>query len=376
MKTLPFNTSHAATLGVELEFQIIDPVTYGPLSRSKELIRNIYESEFEDRIKPEIIQSMIEINTSIHHSCSELYEEFLTIRKFLLQQAKQIGVCFSGGGTHPFQRWSLLKIFPNKRYKKIASMYRYLSKRSAVFGQHVHIGCANGEDAIYLTHALARYVPHFIAISASSPFYQGIDTGFQSSRSNVFNAFPLSGVMPYVTSWKEFSAYFYKLRNLGIIESMKDFYWDIRPKPEFGTVEVRVCDTPLTFEKAVMVAAYIQTVSRYILQERPTAITRDTYCLYNYNRFQASRYGYDGVFINPFNLQQRSISEDILATMDSIEKHAKELNNQHFLSALKEDAIKKQNDAVILKSIYKEVGTLANLVHEQCLLWTGGQKYK
>src|SRR5262249_27038602 len=150
--------------------------------------------------------------------------------------------------------------------------YTYLSKRSTVFGQHIHIGCKSGEDAIYLTHALSRYVPQFIAICASSPFYQGVDTGYASSRSTVFNAFPLSGVMPYLITWNEFSEYYYKMRNYGIIGSMKDFYWDIRPKPEFGTVEIRVCDTPLTIRTAAIITAYIQALSLYLLEEKPIQI--------------------------------------------------------------------------------------------------------
>ncbi len=267
MKTLPFKSSSLVSLGVELEFQIIDPHSFGLIPRAKDLMRTIKQGPYQKRIKPEITQGMIEINSSVHHSPSILLDELIDIRTFLLNIADQIKINFCGGGTHPFQKWTSLKIFPTSRFKNLSRQYRYLSKRSTVFGQHIHIGCRNSDDAIYLTHALARYVPHFIAISASSPFYQGVDTGYHSSRSNIFSAFPLSGVIPYLTTWKEFSEYFYKMRNLGIVETMKDFYWDIRPKPEFGTVEVRVFDTPLTFNKAVILAAYLQSLAHYLLQK-------------------------------------------------------------------------------------------------------------
>src|SRR5690606_31979681 len=125
-----------------------------------------------------------------------------------------------------------------------------LAKQFTVFGQHIHVGCGSGDDAIYLVHALARYVPHFIALSASSPFSQGVDTAFDSSRLNAIAAFPLSGSMPFVQSWDELNAYVAKMYRFRIIGSMKDFYWDIRPKPEYGTIEIRVCDTPLTVERA------------------------------------------------------------------------------------------------------------------------------
>ncbi len=250
MRKLPFKKSSVASIGVELEFQLIDPHSYGLISRAKDLIRNIEASPYQIRIKPEITQSMIEINSSIHHSPQTMLEEFSELQSYLLEQANELSIAICGGGTHPFQRWSTQKIFPTKRYKKVSNKYRYLSKQATVFGQHIHVGCGNAEDALYITHALARYVPQFIAIMASSPFYQGAYTGFCSSRSTLFNSFPLSGVIPYLINWNEFSDYFYKMRNLGIISSMKDFYWDIRPKPEFGTVEIRVCDTPLTIKKS------------------------------------------------------------------------------------------------------------------------------
>ncbi|MEO8400285.1 MAG: YbdK family carboxylate-amine ligase [Gammaproteobacteria bacterium] len=369
MKQLPFNHSSLASIGVELELQIIDPMTYGMLSRAKDLIRNVTESPFEEKIKPEITQSMIELNSSVHQTPSQLYADLNEMRLFLLMHAEEIGIKIAGGGTHPFQKWALQKIFPTTRFKNLSHHYRYLSKRSTVFGQHIHVGCPSSEDALYLTHALARYVPHFIAISASSPFYQGIDTGYQSARSNVFSAFPSSGVIPYLLSWKEFSEYFYKMKQLKIIRSMKDFYWDIRPKPEFGTVEVRVCDTPLTIKKAVIIAAYIQTLSHYLLQEKTITPSHDLYYLYGYNRFQSIRYGFEGDFINPMSLQHTVIAEDILETIKLIDKHTRQLNNSDWLESLTELVNNKKNDTELLRQIFKETGSLPKVVSEQCLMW-------
>ena len=151
----------------------------------------------------------------------------------------------AGGGSHPFHDWADRRIFPTGRFRSILERYGYLAKQFTVFGQHIHVGCPGGDDAVYLIHMLTRYVPHFIALSAASPFYQGEDTQFQSSRLTSINAFPLAGHMPFVRDWAEFLEYYDKMRGFGIVASMKDFYWDIRPKPEYGTVEIRVCDTPL-----------------------------------------------------------------------------------------------------------------------------------
>lgn len=372
MKKLPFKNSKAATIGLELEFQIVDPITFDLISRAKDLIKNISTSQYQEKIKPEITQSMLEINSSIHQTPNSLFEEILEMHAFLLEQAKKVNIYFSGGGTHPFQLWNLQKIFPTKRFKDISKQYRYISKCSTVFGQHVHIGCPSADDALYLTHALAYYVPHLIAISASSPFFQGVDTGYHSSRSSVVSAFPSSGVIPFLTNWDDFSAYFYKMRKLRIVKTMKDFYWDIRPKPEFGTVEIRVCDTPLTISKAIIITAYIQALAQYILSESPFAINQDLYYLHTYNRFQASRYGFDGIFINPYTLNQDFIINDILNTLTLIEKYAENFDSAQYLSLLKTEVINKQNDAAHLRQILSEVKTLPKLVHEQCLIWSRG----
>jgi len=369
MKKLAFRSSQPFTIGVELEYQIIDPLTYNLISHAKDLMRIIRESKYKSHIKPEITQSMIELNTSIHSSGSEMHLELLKMRDFLIKQEKKVGVLICGGGTHPFQKWSLEKIYPTQRYKKLSHIYRYLSKRSTVFGQHIHIGCKNANDALYLTHALHRYAPHFIAINASSPFYQESCTGFHSTRNTLFNAFPQSGTIPYLLTWKEFSDFFYKLKNLKIIETMKDVYWDIRPKPEFGTVEIRVSDTPLTIEKAVIIAIYIQTLSAYLLHERPINISKDLYYLYTYNRFQASRYGFHGKLIDPQTLKKKNISEDILETLALLGTNSLSLKNKYYLKKLEKNVRYKKNDAFLLKELYKKTYSFTKVVREECLLW-------
>ncbi|MDX1836353.1 glutamate--cysteine ligase [Legionella taurinensis] len=369
MRRVPFKKSLVGSIGVELEFQIVSPQTYTLIPRAKDLIRSIRESDFSRQIIPEITQSMIEINSSVHHSPAELLREFAAIHDFLMHKAEALAIRFCGGGVHPFQRWNLQKIFPTLRYKNLSQKYRYLSKRSTVFGQHIHVGCASARDALYLTHALGRYVPQFIALSACSPFYQGVDTGYYSSRSTIFTNFPMSGVIPYFLTWEEFSDYFYKLRRLGVIKSMKDFYWDVRPKPEFGTVEIRVCDTPLSMKKAVDITAYVQALVFYLLREKPITISHDLYYLYNYNRFQASRYGYEGEFIHPDSQTKLVIRDDILHTWENIQDVADELNSREAIERLLEGVKTNQSDALYLRDIYKEKGTYPQVVAAQCQRW-------
>lgn len=368
MDVLPFKKSKAS-LGVELEFQIVDLDSYGLVSRAKELMERVKASPFKNRIKPEITQCMIEINSLVHDKPSSLLADLLELKKFLLSEAKDLNIAFCGGGTHPFPKWEKQKIFPKLRFKNIAKKYRYLAKHATIFGQHIHVGCSNANDALYLTHALARYVPQFIAISASSPFTQRIDTGYYSTRCTILTAFPSSGIIPFISTWDKFSNYFYKMRNLGLISSMKDFYWDIRPKPEFGTVEIRVFDTPLSIQRAVTIAAFVQVLACYLLAEKPKLLSKDLYYLYNYNRFQACRFGYNGVFINPSNAKTCSIQEDLINTINKVKKYADHFGSNNFIADLLTDIINKRNDADILKENFQKFGSFTQVVRTQCDLW-------
>src|SRR5204863_6994680 len=172
-----------------------------------------------------------------HTRYDALLVELKRIRDAVVQAATRLNLRIAGGGSHPFHKWSERRIYPTERFRHLLEVYGYLAKQFTVFGQHIHIGCPSGDDAVFLIHILTRYVPHFIALSASSPFYQGEDTSFQCSRLTAVSAFPLAGHIPFVRDWAEFLEYFSAMKGFGIVASMKDFYWDIRPKPEYGTIE-------------------------------------------------------------------------------------------------------------------------------------------
>jgi carboxylate-amine ligase len=369
MSLLLFKSSQECSLGIELELQIVNPHTGNLVGRAKELIRSLSDNIYSQQIKPELTQSMIEVNSMVHLDAAALYAELIQIKKFMNERANQLGASFVGGGTHPFQQWKDRKIFPTFRFKKLSEQYGYLAKRFTVFGQHIHIGCNNPEDALYLTQGLLRYIPHFIALSASSPFYQGVDTSFDSSRVNVVSAFPTSGTMPFMRNWEAFSDYIEKLIQLKIIGSLKDLYWDIRPKPEFGTVELRILDTPLTLKTAVMLAAYAQTIARYLLRERPIKLREYDSLIYNYNRYQASRYGFQGDFIHPYTEEHITIAEDILSTIEKLEPHTTYLNNAEFIAEIQDNTLSQHNDAKWLRNTYAEQGSLKKLVMATSQLW-------
>lgn len=345
-----FTPSEPLTLGVELELQLVSTHDFDLAPQAEDLLRETAKHTGAWDIKPEITRSMIEIGSSVQRRHAPLQAELRDMRNQLAAAARKLNIAIAGGGTHAYQHWSEQKIFPGERFLYISELYGYLAKQFTVFGQHVHVGCPDGDSALWLLHALSRYVPHFIALSASSPFVQAQDTGFDSARLNSVFAFPLSGRAPFVRSWDEFGSYFDKMAATGVVQSMKDFYWDIRPKPEFGTIELRVCDTPLSVDKAAALACYLQCLCRQLREEKPFEPTEDDYLVYTFNRFQACRFGLDGEIVDPKTKQRTRLRDDILRTIVRLDEHALDLEAVDATQALRESLFE-GNDAQWLRQV-------------------------
>ncbi|AST33691.2 YbdK family carboxylate-amine ligase [Ralstonia solanacearum] len=369
MSLEPFAQSEALTFGVELELQLVNRHDYDLASASADLLRMLKGKETPGDIKPEITESMIEIATGICHSHDEALWQLREIRDRMVEAAVPLNIGICGGGTHPFQQWSQRTISASPRYQYISELYGYLAKQFTVFGQHVHLGCPTPDDALYLLHAMSRYVPHFIALAAASPFVQGVDTGFASARLNSVSAFPMSGRAPFMLTWDAFVAYFEKMRATGVIESMKDFYWDIRPKPEFGTIEVRVMDTPLTVERAAAVAAYIQALGRWLLLDRPFVPAEDDYLVYTFNRFQACRFGLAGEYVDPASGQRGALADHILETSKLLAPHAEALASEGALDMVRDVVERRDSDAEWIRATESETRNLHETVRRGCGRW-------
>ena len=358
-----FKSSQPLTLGVELELQLVNSYDMDLSSSASDLLELLRRKPFPGVVTPEMTQSMIEVATDVHTEHGPLLAQLQTMRDTLVRAGDRLNIEIAGGGTHPFQRWFEQRIFSKPRFEELSGLYGYLAKQFTVFGQHVHVGCANADDALFLLHALNRYVPHFIALSASSPFSQGVDTLFDSARLNSVFAFPLSGRAPFVLRWDEFvEGYFTKMEATGVVKSMKDFYWDIRPKPEYGTIELRVCDTPLTVERAAALACYLQALCRHRLERNERPPEEDDYLVYTYNRFQACRFGLDGQMVNPKTRERIGIREDILATLRHLQPHAQALHAQVAMDEIERTAERDSNHAGYLRRRYAETGSVQGVV--------------
>jgi carboxylate-amine ligase len=176
-----------------------------------------------------------------------------------------------------------------------------------------------------------------------------------------------------MTSWSEFEQYFDRMTNTGLVKSLKDFYWDIRPSPGYGTIEIRVMDTPLRVEWAAAIAAYIQALARYLLVEKPVRLSERDYEVYRTNRFMACRFGLDGTCVNPQTGQSATIRSDILATLDAIASHAQALGAAEGLDIIRRSVVSGLSDAMWLRRIYGAHDSLHEVVRQQCRVWRGAQ---
>jgi carboxylate-amine ligase len=289
---------------------VLDRLTYDLLPAAPDILRLLDLQEKQWVATPEITTSMLEVATSILEGYAPAAAQIEEIRSSVQRAAFQVGAAISGGGAHPFQKWNEQRIYPKERYRESAKKYGYLAKMFTVFGMHVHIGVPDADEAIRVCAWLTQRAPLFIALSANSPCWQGEDSGFCSSRSNVVGAFPMSGTMPpHIRGWDDFCAHFEQLAGHGIVNSIKDFYWDVRPKPEYGTVELRVLDTPLHPAYAAALGSYARELCIEVFENPGKWPTDDSRELYAWNRFNAAKDGVEANWIDPCTAVSRPVRE-------------------------------------------------------------------
>ena len=254
---IAFAGSPNPTVGVELELQIIDPETMNLAPGAPAIIER---SADPSHVKPELIESTIEICTDVCADISEVRRDLTARVDRLLDVADSLGYQIACAGTHPFSRWGQQTITPSPRYHRLVEKCQWPARRLMIFGLHVHVGVESGEKAIALFNSLTTYLPHLLALSASSPFFDRTDTGLASCRTKIFESLPMAGLPYRFVNWAEFQRLMTTLKNAKAIESIQEVWWDIRPHPKFGTVELRICDGLPTLDEAITVTALIQAL--------------------------------------------------------------------------------------------------------------------
>ncbi len=299
---IEFNASRGATLGVEWELQLIDAGTNRLRQDAREVLAalpRISETQGNPKIRHELMESTVEIVTGICHTVSEARADLTATIAELRHATDPRGTALACTGTHPISDWRDAVMSPMQRYAELVEKMQWLARRIQTFGVHVHVGVRAPEKAIPVVNALAAYLPHFLALTASSPYWSGYDTGLASSRAIVFGSLPTAGPPHLLADWGEFEVYMETLLRAGTIHSIKEVWWDIRPHPDFGTVEIRMFDGIPTLREVGMVAALCQSLVEmfdhqldrgYTLPSPAAWVVRD-------NKWRATRYGLDAIVI-------------------------------------------------------------------------------
>ena len=289
------------TLGIEEEFQLIDPATRDLRSLIQQLLADQETMPaLREQLKPELHQSVIEIGTSICADIGEARREVTALRRDLAALARRNDLTIAASGTHPFAHWKDQAITEQPRYEEIVADMQQLARANLIFGLHVHVGVADRELAVHIMNAARYFLPHIFALSTNSPFWQARNTGLKSYRSKIFDRFPRTGIPDYFGSLAEYDNYLKLLVKTRCIDNAKKVWWDLRMHPFFDTLEYRICDVPMRVDETIALAALIQavTVKLYKLIRSNLGFRLYRRVLLNENKWRAARYGISGKLID------------------------------------------------------------------------------
>lgn len=308
------------TLGIEEEFQIVDPVT-------RELRSHVTEFLDEGRmilgeqIKPEMIQSQIEVGTGVCKNIQEARTDITRLRSIISSLAEKNGLKIVAASTHPISRWQDQKIFDDDRYELLVQELQTVARSLLIFGVHVHVGVKDRERQIHILNASRYFLPHVLALSTSSPFWMGHNTGLKSYRSEIFKQFPRTDIPDHFDSYQSFERYVELLIKTGCINDGKKIWWDCRPHPVFPTLEFRICDIPTRVDDTIAIAALFQAIvaKLYMLIDKNLGFRLYRRMLIQENKWRAVRWGLDGKMIDFGKQKEVPVRDLILELLDFVD---------------------------------------------------------
>ncbi len=311
------------TLGIEEEFQTVDPVTRDLRSHIHAEIIAKGKMQLRERVKPEMHQSVVEVGTGICKNIKEAKEEVFELRRHMVKLAYENDLRLAAAGTHPFADWHKQDIFPDDRYKTIVEDMQQVARANLIFGLHVHVGIEDKETMIHLMNAARYFLPHILSLSTNSPFWMGRNTGLKSYRCKVFDKFPRTNIPDYFQSYGEYENFTNLLIKTNCIDNAKKIWWDLRPHPFFGTLEFRICDIPLRADETIALAALIQAVvvKLWKLHSVNTGFRLYRRALIMENKWRASRYGLEGKLVDfgrQVELPTRDLIHELLLFVDDV----------------------------------------------------------
>lgn len=329
MVQIPFNPSEGSSLGIEWELQLVDLATRELTAGAVDILAEIAPAGADEhpKAKLELMQSTVEVITGICRTVREAQHDLAQTVREVEAAARARGLGLMCAGTHPFTDWGTQQISPKERYDRLVDDMQWLARRLQIFGVHVHVGVRSSDKVIPIVNALLQYIPHFLALSSSSPYWMGEDTGLASARSKIFESLPTAGLPYQLADWEEFEVYMETLISAGAIDSISEVWWDIRPHPDFGTVELRICDGIPTLSEIGAVAAIAQCLVEqfdreldrgYKLPVPKTWIVRE-------NKWRAARFGLDAEIVADDKGTLRPVRQAITELVEELMPTAKRL---------------------------------------------------
>jgi carboxylate-amine ligase len=355
--------AHRFTIGVEEEFQIIDPETLELRSHVVQLLSSAAARGVGDLVKQEMHQSIVETGTKICENVSELRLEMHRTRSELVLAAESTGLRVAAAGTHPFSSWIDQVISPGERYQHIVEEMGQLARSLLIFGMHVHIAMPDKQTTIDMMNMVRYFLPHLLALSTSSPFWMGRNTGLKSFRTTVFRRFPRTGIPEVFESWSEYENFINLLVKLNCIDTGKKIWWDVRPHPMYGTLEFRMFDTATRVEEAVAIAALTQAivVKLHRLYTRNQSWRLYRRALIEENKWRAARYGIEGKLIDFGREAEVPMRELMLELMEFIDDVVDDLGSRSAVDYI-HTILNEGTSAERQLRVYQQTGDLKDVV--------------
>ncbi|MDA1014878.1 MAG: glutamate--cysteine ligase [Planctomycetota bacterium] len=308
MSTISFTHNPKPTIGVEIELQLVDAESF-ELSNSVEQVLARLPEHAAARVKPELMQSYVELNTGVCSTVKEIGDDLRGLLEELEHITDGLGIKLNWAGTHPFSSWRDQKITVNERYFRLVELMQDVARRLLTFGLHVHVGVDSGDKAIMICDRMLRYLPLLLAISTNSPFWEGRNTGIHSYRSQLMESLPTAGLPHQMRNWSEYIWLVNHLIETGFINTIREIWWDIRPHHSFGTVEIRVCDMPPSLDHVLGITALVQCLVQAISEEIDEGTYQSEYhpMMVKQNKWRASRFGGDARLVRVDTFKQASV---------------------------------------------------------------------
>lgn len=348
------------TLGVELEFQVIDTQSLQLIPRASEIIERTNDSQ----IKPEFFQSSLEVITGICDSVHKANEELYTLLNTVKNKAYTLDLKISSTGTHPEGDYRDRLVTPSPRYNELMDRNQWIIRRMAVYGMHIHLGMRSGDACIQQHNFFLHFVPHLLALSASSPFWHSLNTGLACARPTMYESMPTAGMPHLVKDWNGFEKMYKMLLRTGSIKSIHDLWLDLRPSPEFGTLELRMCDEPATLAEAMAITGFVHMLAHWYEDHREAWEEKHKTLklwLFRENKWRAIRYGLKGEMIIASNKKTITVEDDIRFWLDRLAPYVKALGYEAHVATLN-NILQKGNSSERQLAIFNQTNDLHEVI--------------